>query len=449
MSQVKQAERAASLRRFKPYPAYKDSDVEWLGEIPAHWNEKRVHQASSRVTDGAHISPDTSSPDFPFVSTVDIKGGTIDFDSCLRTSASSYAYMKRTGCTPQRGDVLFSKDGTVGLTALVTVDREFAVASSLVIISPDAKQIDSRWLGYWLNSAVVRDTVDLLLSGAALRRISVAKVGRLPLLLPPRLDEQRAIAAFLDRETAKIDALASKKEQLIELLQEKRTALITRAVTKGLDPNVPMKDSGVEWLGEIPAQWTTKPLKHVADFINGFAFKLDEWGLEGTPIIRIENLNAGEDFNYTARELPAKYCADKGDLLFGWSGNRGTSFGPFLWWRAGRHYVNQHIFRIVNFDVDKTWLCWMLRGVTFYVEKQAHGIIGMVHITRGELGSIPVPVLPREEQEQIARYLEKEHTKIDALVARVREGIERLREYRTALISAVVTGRIDVRKEAA
>ena len=203
------------------------------------------------------------------------------------------------------------------------------------------------------------------------------------------------------------------------------------------------KDSGVEWLGQIPAHWEVKPLKHVANFINGFAFKPDEWGLEGTPIIRIENLNGGEDFNCTARKLPAKYCADRGDLLFGWSGNRGTSFGPFLWWRDGMHYVNQHIFRVVDFDADKTWMYWVLRGVTFYVEKQAHGIIGMVHVTRGELGSIPIPVLPRQEQEQIAEFLDREHAKIDALVARKERLIELLQEKHTALITRAVTKGLD------
>ncbi len=266
--------------------------------------------------------------------------------------------------------------------------------------------------------------------------------------LPPE-PEQRAIAAFLDRETTKINALVAKKERLIELLEEQRTALITRAVTKGLDPNVPMKDSGVEWLGEIPAHWEVMPLKHVANFINGLAFKPDEWVSEGTPIIRIENLNGGEDFNCTLRELPSKYIADKGDLLFGWSGNRGTSFGPFLWWRAGKHYVNQHIFLVVDFDVDKAWLYWALRGVTFYVEKQAHGIIGMVHITRGELGIVPIPVLPPNEQVEIARFLEKEHKRIDSIAERVREAINRLKELRTALISAAVTGKIDVRETSA
>ena len=209
------------------------------------------------------------------------------------------------------------------------------------------------------------------------------------------------------------------------------------------EPYPAYKDSGVDWLGEIPAHWEVKPLKHVANFINGFAFKPDEWGLEGTPIIRIENLNGGESFNYTTRELPAKYCADRGDLLFGWSGNRGTSFGPFLWWRDGKHYVNQHIFRVGDYDVDRMWLHWALRGVTFYVEKQAHGIIGMVHVTRGELGTILIPVLPRSEQAEIARVLDRETARIDALVAKKERLIALLQEKRTALITRAVTKGLD------
>ena len=125
----------AVTKGLGPEAPMRDSGVEGLGEIPAHWTVKRVHQSCSRVTDGAHISPDTSSADFPFVSTVDIHGRTIDFDGCLRTSSSSYAYMEKTGCRPVRGDILFSKDGTVGTTAVVAIDMKFAVASALVILA--------------------------------------------------------------------------------------------------------------------------------------------------------------------------------------------------------------------------------------------------------------------------------------------------------------------------
>jgi type I restriction enzyme S subunit len=225
----------AVTKGLDPNVPMKDSGVEWLGEIPAHWTAKHVGQVCSRVTDGAHISPDTSSADFPFVSTVDIRDGAIDFDGCLRTSQSSYEYMERTECRPKDGDVLFSKDGTVGTTAVVTTHRAFVVASSLVILSPDKNEVDARWLNYWLNGVFIKDQVGLLLSGAALRRISVAKVGRLPVLLPRKLDEQRDIVSFLDHETARIDALVSKVRDAIDRLNELSTALISAAVTGKID----------------------------------------------------------------------------------------------------------------------------------------------------------------------------------------------------------------------
>jgi len=199
------------------------------------------------------------------------------------------------------------------------------------------------------------------------------------------------------------------------------------------------KDSGIEWLGQIPEYWEVKPLKHVANFVNGLAFSPSEWGFEGTPIIRIGNLNGGQEFNCTEREVPSAFHAYKGDLLFGWSGNRGTSFGPFLWWREGRHFVNQHIFRISEYSTDKTWLYWALRAATFYAEQLAHGIIGMVHITRGELGAISVPEIPIDEQQAIAKFLDRETAKIDALVEKKERLIELLQEKRTALITHAVT----------
>jgi type I restriction enzyme S subunit len=195
----------------------------------------------------------------------------------------------------------------------------------------------------------------------------------------------------------------------------------------------------VEWLGEVPEHWERKPLKHVAAFINGDAFKPTEWRESGTPIIRIENLNGGEDFNHFDGELEPRYRVQKGDLLFGWSGNRGTSFGPFIWWRDGEFALNQHIFRVVPKEMIATELYWVLKAVTVHVEEQAHGIIGMVHITKGDLGEINIPVPTPAEQNAIAAFLVRETAKIDALVGEQRQLIELLKEKRQAVISHAVT----------
>ena len=212
----------------------KPSDVPWLGNVPVNWVEAQIRHVTSRVTDGAHVSPDTSSPDMPFVSTVDIKNEKIDFENCLGTTSASYEIMKRTGCKPLKGDVLFSKDGTIGRTCVVDYEREFVVASSLVIISPEIDEIESRYLSYWLNSSLLKQNYELLLAGAALRRISIEKVSRLPVFLPT-ISEQKAIADYLDAQTAKIDDLIAHTFEEITLLKELRAATIADAVLGRVD----------------------------------------------------------------------------------------------------------------------------------------------------------------------------------------------------------------------
>jgi type I restriction enzyme S subunit len=203
------------------------------------------------------------------------------------------------------------------------------------------------------------------------------------------------------------------------------------------------RESGVEWLGAVPNAWDVKPLKHLADFINGEAFKPTEWSDDGTPIIRIQNLNGGDDFNCYNGDVNPRHHVQKGDLLFGWSGNRGTSFGPFVWPREGLHYLNQHIFKVEPRGCDARWFYWCLRAVTLYVEEQAHGIIGMVHVTRGALGAISVPLPTHREQSAIAAFLDRETGKIDALVAAQERLIALLKEKRQAVISQAVTKGLD------
>ena len=199
------------------------------------------------------------------------------------------------------------------------------------------------------------------------------------------------------------------------------------------------KNSGVDWLGEVPEHWEVIPLKRLAEFINGDAFKPSEWADSGTPIIRIQNLNGGEEFNYYDGEVEPRYLVHDGDLLFGWSGNRGTSFGPFLWKRKEVCALNQHIFRVVPKSLSKRALYWTLKAVTAHVEDQAHGIIGMVHITKGDLGAIKVPIPPEQEHHELATFLDQETAIIDALIYEQLKLIELFKEKRHAVISHAVS----------
>jgi type I restriction enzyme S subunit len=290
--------------------------------------------------------------------------------------------------------------------------------------------------------------------------LAVDTIGAIPAPAPP-FDEQRAIAAFLDRETARIDGLVAKKERLIELLQEKRTALITRAVTKGLDPNVPMKDSGVEWLGEIPAHWEVKRLKTVASVQLS---NVDKKSLEGQEPVRLcnyvnvyyhERITADLDFMAATatREQVRRFTLHAGDVLITKDSESWTDIAvPAVVTEdlpgvlCGYHLA--HVRPLPDYQGSFLSRAFAAIGPRDQFQIAANGI------TRFGLGGDAIrtglfAIPPEPEQRAIAAFLDRETARIDTLIARVREAIERLKELRTALVSAAVTGKIDVREEAA
>ena len=272
----------------------------------------------------------------------------------------------------------------------------------------------------------------------------------------PQPAEQRAIATFLDRETAKIDGLVERKERLIELLQEKRTALITRAVTRGLDPNVPMKDSGVEWLGEIPAHWEVNRVKWVARMESGHTpdKKVDAYWDDGiipwvslNDTSRLKNQDYISDTEYctnelglknsSARLLPPRSVVFSRDATIGLCAITERSMAVsqhFIAWICSEGVVPEFLLRV--FDAMQGELERLTMGATLRT-------IGMP-----EVKTLTTPIPPVDEQEIIVNHIQQGCLHLDLLVATIRQAIHHLTEYRTALISAAVTGKIDVREEA-
>ena len=184
-----------------------------------------------KITDGAHISPDTNNGIYDFVSVVDLQeNGKIDFEHCLKTSLNSYEQMVRNSCNPIKGDVLISKDGSVGKTALIDYDKNFVVASSIVILRPNQRLINSKYLEYSLNSHIVKETLKSYLTGAGLKRVSIEKNKNLIIRIP-NIKEQKKIIDFLDRKCLKLDQIISYRMQIIEKLEEYKKSLIYEAVT--------------------------------------------------------------------------------------------------------------------------------------------------------------------------------------------------------------------------
>jgi type I restriction enzyme, S subunit len=274
--------------------------------------------------------------------------------------------------------------------------------------------------------------------------------------LPPK-DEQRAIAGFLDRETGKIDVLVKKKERLIGLLREKRTAMISHAVTKGLISNPLMKDSGIEWLGQIPAHWEVKRLRDVADTIQtgpfGSQLHAEDYSSGGVPVINPANIEHG-------RLLPDADCAvdaetfqrllrhrlSAGDIVFarrGEMGRCGLVTAAEEGWLCG---TGSLLLRCDRRVCEPSFLTYVLAttGIRDWLSLESVGST-MENLNTSILSRIPLVLPPRSEQQAIVAHIDRETAKLDTLRAKIRKGIDRLQEYRTALISAAVTGQIDVR----
>ena len=283
----------------------------------------------------------------------------------------------------------------------------------------------------------------------------------IPIVVPPTT-EQRAITAFLDRETAKIDGLVARKERLIELLQEKRTALITRAVTRGLDPNVPMKDSGVEWLGEIPAHWDVKRLRHIVRHIEqGWSPDCenreaggDEWG-----VLKAGCVNRGAFLESEHKALPQTLSPipaleiRKGDLLMSRaSGSRDLVGSVAVVPECRPHLLLcDKVFRLHTDSSAgrRQFIGYAMnsRIVRWQIESVISGGSGLAsNISQEAAKDLVVVQPPGNERQKIVGYLDHETASIDALIDKIRRAIDHLRELRTALISAAVTGKIDVRE---
>jgi type I restriction enzyme S subunit len=289
------------------------------------------------------------------------------------------------------------------------------------------------YLSYWLLSRAGRHQIEVDARGSSqsMVKISQGLIRAWTVVLAPRND-QDSIATFLDRETARIDGLVAKKKRLIELLQEKRSALITRAVTKGLDPNVPMKDSGVEWLGEIPAHWTAKHLRWAIMFQRGHDLPTDEREEGEIPVVSSSGISSRH----------SRAVAKAPGIV---TGRYGT-IGHFHLILQDYWPLNTTLYSVDLRGNSPPFLRYMLTNLSplFLLNAVKSAVPG---VDRNDIHPTRTAVPPLSEQHAIADFLDAKCAEIDSLIAKVRTAIDRLRELRTALISAAVTGKIDVRQE--
>ena len=437
---------------FRRYPEYRDSGVEWLGEIPAHWGVRRL-KAIASIRYGLGQPPRESKHGLPLIRDTNIDNGRIVQSDLIHVDPSDVPVSRKPFL--ERNEIIVVRSGAYTAdSAIVREPYAGAVAGYDMVVSVSGA--DPEFIAIALLSKYVRH--DQLISAStrsAQPQLNAEELGSAVLALPLR-SEQAAIADFLDRQTGAIDRLVRKKERLIDLLKEKRASLISHAVTHGLDPAAPMKDSGVESLGEIPAHWEVVELGRAGAFFKGKGgTKLDEVG-QGVPCVLHGDLYTCHDHHI----LHAPSCLDErvaeaytpiahGDVLFAASGETleeiGTSAVNLIQSAAvcGGDVI---VFRPGD-NWDPCFLGYALGSANASHQKATMGRgFTVAHIYITQLRRLRTLLLPLCEQRAIASFLNRETGRIDAIVAKTREAIERLREYRGTVISAAVTGQIDVRE---
>ncbi|WP_291206844.1 restriction endonuclease subunit S [Hyphomonas sp.] len=424
---------------FLRYPRYRASGVEWLGDVPEHWDLKRLKFCLRLVTEKAESRTRAVALENIESWTGRLVEGEGEYDG--------------DGVAFVEGDLIFGKLRPY-LAKVHLADRSGEAVGDFHVCRP-VKGVHGRYaLRYMLNPAFI-STVDGSTYGAKMPRVSWDFMADLPFPIPPEID-QHAIASFLDRETAKIDALVEEQKRLIDLLKEKRQAVITQAVTKGLNPNAPMKPSGIEWLGDIPSHWTIRKLGHVAFMQEGPGLRNWQFTDSGTRVICVTNITeSGIDFDrYEKFISPQEYAesyrhftVSKGDLLLSSSGN---SWGKVAVFDGDEEVIlNTSTIRLNEKDnalMSVSYLFYLLMSPSVR-EQLALAMTGACQPNFGpsHLSEVLVPVPTAQEQQSIVKKLFCEIGSINNLVSEAERATLFLLERRSAVISAAVTGGIDVR----
>ncbi|MFM9962097.1 MAG: restriction endonuclease subunit S [Planctomycetaceae bacterium] len=443
---------------FPRYPKYKASGVEWLGDVPEHWHLDRMKWSTRSCKNG--IWSDEAKQDendIPCVRVADFDRQRLrvelDEPTMRNVSAS-----ERVGRVLRQGDLLLEKSGggegqPVGCVVLYD-DPKAAVCSNFVAKVEVAPGMNSSFWRYLHAAAYsVRLNTRSIKQTSGIQNLDQQQYLDEIAAFPSEI-EQTKIASFLDRETSKIDGLVGEQRRLMELLKEKRQAVISHAVTKGLNPHAPLKPSGIEWLGDVPEHWRLIRLRHACSHIFlGLTTTVDYVDEGGVPLVRALNINGGvldlSEVKFISetqhRSLTKRNRAIRGDVLLSKSGSIGTAAVVDS---DVEFSIYESIFALRARPelLTSRYLLQLLRSQACLSQYSASLVgMGVGHLNMSDIVEVWAALPPLDEQEQIAKVIEDQTARFDALTAEAERGIELLQERRTALISAAVTGQIDVR----
>lgn len=452
------------MSHYKPYPANRDSGVEWIGQVPKHWARAAIkHILSEPITDGPHETPVFLNEGVEFLSVDGIQDGELVFEGKRFISYEDHARFCKKA-KPQINDVLVGKSASVGKVARVKTSNDFNVWSPLAILRSDPTKCNPAYLEFALKADSAQQQILLAGNTSTQANIGMDRLASVGIPLPP-ITEQFQLTKAIEQETTSIDALIAKKTRFIELLKEKRQALITYAVTKGLDPEVKMRESGVEWLGEIPAHWLVAQLGKVSiarcDGPFGSGLKSEHYQADGVRVVRLQNIgwasfkDGNEAFISHRHWQDVLGCGHEvlpNDVLIGGLGDDKNPLGRACVAPAnlGSAMVKADCYRFrlntnrANPDFIALALSATARAECGYLATGAT----RDRLNLGLASARVVPLPPLNEQTEIVASLNRDTARIDLLTEKTQRSIDLLKERRAAFITAAVTGQIDLRESA-
>ena len=443
-----------SLQTLPQYETYKDSGIEWLGKIPKTWALTKLGTCLSPVSK-------KNRADLPLLS-ITREQGVIERD--IEDAESNHNFIP----DDLSGYKVLEK-GQFGMNKMKAWQGSYGVSKYTGIVSPAyfvfdfSKVINPEFFNWAIRSNLYISYFGSASDGVRIGQwdLSKSRMKAIPFLLPSP-EEQTAIAHFLDQKTAQIDAAIAIKEKQIALLKERKQILIQQAVTQGLDPTVPMKDSGVEWIGKIPAHWIYTKIKHCIDILPGYAFKSDDYSRNECDIKLLRGINVNpdqvkwDDVVYWSKDKVCgleKYLLQSGDLIIGmdrpWVSTgirvvqiQDSDLPALLLQRVSRirgqyGILTEYVKQLLSTQLFLSYFEPMLTGIS------------VPHISTDQIENFECPIPPINEQKKILVYINSESKKIDMVSSLQQQQIEKLREYKTTLINSAVTGKIRVTPEMA
>jgi len=411
---------------FKSYVEFKDSNIEWIGEIPKHWqvyNLKKyffIHNGSTPKD-----LEENWGGDICWITPADYKTSDVYINQSSRQITKVGLNSCGTTLVP-KGSIIVSNRAPIGTVAIANIDLCTNQGCKSLSIKKD---INTKFVYYILS--INETELNRLGRGTTFMELSSYDLGTFQIPITS-LSEQKIIVDYLDKQTAKIDATIAKNEELNQLLEEKRVALINKVVTKGLNPDVSMKDSGVEWIGEIPEHWDVTPLKRFVKLHNGKEIN-NEVKEDDEDAIGV--YGSGGLFKYTD-----EYLFKGESVLFGRKGTLGKPLylNDIFWTVDTMYYLSFNKYLLPKY-------CYYY--LTFYPWNKISTETAKPSVVGSDVTNSMFAIPDIVEQKQIADYLDTEITKLNQTVNKIQENINLLEEYKTSLIHHVVTGKIDVREE--